>query len=96
VKAALEQTQKRAFSIAYICAHKVIVNKPALTLSLVRIGLADGKSAPRAAFEGALAVLGNLKKVLASGTFRPGGLTDPRTLNTDPDMVYFYQRKVSS
>jgi hypothetical protein len=94
VKAALEQARKRAFSIKHICAHKVIVIDPALTLSLVRIGLADDKSAPKAAFEGALAVLVKSKKVLASGTFGQGGLTDPRNLNKDPDIVYFYQRQV--
>jgi hypothetical protein len=64
-------------------------------LSLVRIGLADGKAAPLAAFKGALAVLGHLQTI-ASGTFAPGGVTDPRKLNKDADMVYLYKRQVSS
>lgn len=101
VKAFTEQTQTQQhdFKIAYICAHEVIVDnqqqKSTRPLSLVRIGLAESKAAPIAAFKDALAVLDHLKKS-GIGTFGPGGLTDPRTLNTDPDMVYFYQREVRS
>jgi hypothetical protein len=71
VKAFTEHTQLHDFKIAYICAHKVIVQQESTrVLSLVRIGLADGMVAPMAAFKGALAVLGHLDAKAKIGTYK--------------------------